>query len=272
MVKWSMMETKLKSGTTLVVALEWLSRLLKEWISNGAPEIGFLAPDLVLYLDMPPEMVDACQRIEDVQKQLQEIVLDHVLAGQKAIFVAQRVADERCEPSPGSDGYEVRLDSAIIVLLKMGMLFYLITFPYCCSVGAPKIGLLAPDLVLHLDMPPEKASERGGYEDERYELLEFQMKVAQFEISLFVSSVTIDILDLIAYGRCLPKDRRCSETAEDCFGSCLCLPKRETSFPPLVIRRRGRLKKKLCLMRKLIVEGEEDDDDQSAKKTTTTTS
>ncbi|KAK2647910.1 hypothetical protein Ddye_015399 [Dipteronia dyeriana] len=49
-----------------------------------APEIGFLAPDLVLFLDMPPEMVDACQRIEDVQKQLQEIVLNHVLACQKA--------------------------------------------------------------------------------------------------------------------------------------------------------------------------------------------
>ncbi|TXG51447.1 hypothetical protein EZV62_023971 [Acer yangbiense] len=138
MVKWSMMETKLKSGTTLIVALEWLSPLLKEWISNGAPEIGFLAPDLVLYLDMPPEMVDACQRIKDVQKQPQEIVLDHVLACQKAIFVAERVANERCEPSPGSDGslvgYEVRLNSAMY---------------------APKIGLLAPDLVLHLDMPPE---------------------------------------------------------------------------------------------------------------------
>ncbi|KAK1565680.1 hypothetical protein Q3G72_032495 [Acer saccharum] len=41
------------------------------------------------------KMVDACQRIEDVQKQPQEIVLDHVLACQKAIFVAERVADER---------------------------------------------------------------------------------------------------------------------------------------------------------------------------------
>ena len=34
----------------------------------------------------------------------------------QAISVAERVADERCEPSPGSDGsvvgYQVRLDSA----------------------------------------------------------------------------------------------------------------------------------------------------------------
>ncbi|KAM7277687.1 hypothetical protein ACFE04_004821 [Oxalis oulophora] len=44
---------------------------------------------------------------------------------------------------------------------------------------APEIGLLAPDLVLYLDILPEKAAERGGYGDERYEKLEFQKKVAQ---------------------------------------------------------------------------------------------
>ncbi|KAJ4729404.1 Thymidylate kinase [Melia azedarach] len=44
---------------------------------------------------------------------------------------------------------------------------------------APEIGLLAPDLVLYLDIPPEKAAERGGYGDERYDHLEFQKKVAQ---------------------------------------------------------------------------------------------
>lgn len=45
---------------------------------------------------------------------------------------------------------------------------------------APEVGLLAPDLVLYLDIPPEKAAERGGYGGERYEQLEFQKKVAQF--------------------------------------------------------------------------------------------
>ncbi|XP_052291091.1 thymidylate kinase isoform X1 [Citrus sinensis] len=44
---------------------------------------------------------------------------------------------------------------------------------------APEIGLLAPDSVLYLDIPPEKAAERGGYGGERYEHLEFQRKVAQ---------------------------------------------------------------------------------------------
>lgn len=44
---------------------------------------------------------------------------------------------------------------------------------------APDRGLLAPDLVLYLDIPPEKAAERGGYGDERYEHTEFQKKVAQ---------------------------------------------------------------------------------------------
>ncbi|KAK3023585.1 hypothetical protein RJ639_044045 [Escallonia herrerae] len=44
---------------------------------------------------------------------------------------------------------------------------------------APEMGLLAPDLVLYLDIPPEKAAERGGYGGERYEQLEFQRKVAK---------------------------------------------------------------------------------------------
>ncbi|CAB4272655.1 unnamed protein product [Prunus armeniaca] len=44
---------------------------------------------------------------------------------------------------------------------------------------APEIGLLAPDLVVCLDIPPEKAAERGGYGGERYEQLEFQKKVGQ---------------------------------------------------------------------------------------------
>ncbi|KAF3439485.1 hypothetical protein FNV43_RR17763 [Rhamnella rubrinervis] len=43
---------------------------------------------------------------------------------------------------------------------------------------APEIGLLAPDMVVYLNIPPEKAAERGGYGDERYEKLEFQRKVS----------------------------------------------------------------------------------------------
>ncbi|KAH6833626.1 P-loop containing nucleoside triphosphate hydrolases superfamily protein [Perilla frutescens var. hirtella] len=44
---------------------------------------------------------------------------------------------------------------------------------------APEVGLLAPDLVVYLDISPEKAAERGGYGGERYEKLEFQKRVAQ---------------------------------------------------------------------------------------------
>ncbi|KAI3463084.1 hypothetical protein Pfo_019747 [Paulownia fortunei] len=44
---------------------------------------------------------------------------------------------------------------------------------------APEAGLLAPDLVVYLDISPENAAERGGYGGERYEKLEFQKKVAQ---------------------------------------------------------------------------------------------
>ncbi|XP_011097317.1 thymidylate kinase isoform X1 [Sesamum indicum] len=44
---------------------------------------------------------------------------------------------------------------------------------------APEAGLLAPDIVIYLDISPEKAAERGGYGGERYEQLEFQKRVAQ---------------------------------------------------------------------------------------------
>ncbi|KAH6818263.1 P-loop containing nucleoside triphosphate hydrolases superfamily protein [Perilla frutescens var. frutescens] len=44
---------------------------------------------------------------------------------------------------------------------------------------APEVGLLAPDLVVYLDISPEQAAERGGYGGERYEKLEFQKRVAQ---------------------------------------------------------------------------------------------
>ncbi|OIW01872.1 hypothetical protein TanjilG_31054 [Lupinus angustifolius] len=117
--KRSLMETKLKTGTTLIVdrysysgvAFSAAKGLDIEWCK--APEIGLLAPDLVAYLDISPEkaserggyggeryekldfqkkvaesfkdlhdaswkVVDACQPIEDVEEQLQEIVLNCV--------------------------------------------------------------------------------------------------------------------------------------------------------------------------------------------------
>ncbi|XP_072983809.1 thymidylate kinase-like [Typha latifolia] len=40
-------------------------------------------------------------------------------------------------------------------------------------------GLIAPDLVIYLDIPPEEAAKRGGYGTERYEQLEFQRNVAE---------------------------------------------------------------------------------------------
>lgn len=39
-------------------------------------------------------------------------------------------------------------------------------------------GLIAPDVVLFLDLPLEEAAKRGQYGDERYENLEFQRKVS----------------------------------------------------------------------------------------------
>ncbi|KAL4339667.1 hypothetical protein GQ457_08G014780 [Hibiscus cannabinus] len=64
-------------------------------------------------------------------------------------------------------------------------------FEWC---KAPEIGLLAPDLVVYLDIPPEKAAERGGYGGERYEQLEFQRKVAQ-NYKLLKDSSSWEIVD-----------------------------------------------------------------------------
>ncbi|KAF5355506.1 hypothetical protein D9758_006348 [Tetrapyrgos nigripes] len=44
---------------------------------------------------------------------------------------------------------------------------------------APDISLPSPDLVLFLDISPEKAKERGGYGEERYEKEEMQKKVRE---------------------------------------------------------------------------------------------
>lgn len=49
---------------------------------------------------------------------------------------------------------------------------------------APENGLIAPDLVVYLDVQPEKAAERGGYGGERYEKIEFQKKVGEHYYSL----------------------------------------------------------------------------------------
>ncbi|KZP01703.1 thymidylate kinase [Calocera viscosa TUFC12733] len=48
--------------------------------------------------------------------------------------------------------------------------------PWCKS---PDVGLPAPDLVLFLDITPEKAAERGGYGEERYEKREMQERVRE---------------------------------------------------------------------------------------------
>ncbi|XP_054812967.1 thymidylate kinase isoform X2 [Prosopis cineraria] len=122
--KRSLMETKLKAGTTLIVdrysysgvAFSSAKGLDIEWCK--APEVGLFAPDAVIFLDISPEkaaerggyggeryeklefqkkvaetykvlldaswkVVDAGQSIEDVEKQLQDIVLDCVMECQK---------------------------------------------------------------------------------------------------------------------------------------------------------------------------------------------
>ncbi|KAK0238408.1 thymidylate kinase-domain-containing protein [Armillaria nabsnona] len=66
-------------------------------------------------------------------------------------------------------------------------------YEWCRS---PDIGLPAPDLVLFLDITPEKARERGGYGNERYEKEEMQRRVREqykrIESENIVQWATID--------------------------------------------------------------------------------
>ncbi|KAH0656035.1 hypothetical protein KY285_030917 [Solanum tuberosum] len=81
---------------------------------------------------------------------------------------------------------------------------------------APEIGLLAPDLVVYLDISPEKAAERGGYGDERYEQLEFQKKVAGSYLSLRDSSwKVIDATHSIE-----DVEKKLREVVLDCMMTC----------------------------------------------------
>lgn len=51
-----------------------------------------------------------------------------------------------------------------------------LSYEWCRSAD---IGLPAPDLIVLLEISPEKARERGGYGEERYEKEEMQAKVLQ---------------------------------------------------------------------------------------------
>lgn len=81
---------------------------------------------------------------------------------------------------------------------------------------APEVGLIAPDLVLFLDVPPEKAAERGGYGTERYEKLEFQRTVAQYYRML--RDPTWQVID-----GCLPVnsvEEKLRGLASECIAKC----------------------------------------------------
>ncbi|CAL0310653.1 unnamed protein product [Lupinus luteus] len=81
---------------------------------------------------------------------------------------------------------------------------------------APEIGLLAPDLVAYLDISPEKASERGGYGNERYEKLEFQKKVAESYKALHdVSWKVVDACQPIE-----DVEKKLQEIVVDCVTEC----------------------------------------------------
>lgn len=86
-------------------------------------------------------------------------------------------------------------------------------FDWC---KAPEKGLLAPDIVLYLDISPEKAAERGGYGGERYERLDFQRKVREQYQALHDSSW--QIIDA-----CLPMEevqKQLREHVLNCVSTC----------------------------------------------------
>ncbi|XP_021740069.1 thymidylate kinase-like [Chenopodium quinoa] len=88
--------------------------------------------------------------------------------------------------------------------------------PSSSECDAPEIGLLAPDMVLYLDISPEKAAERGGYGDERYERLDFQGKVREKYQALHDASWKM-------VDACLPMEevqKKLREYVLECVAAC----------------------------------------------------
>ncbi|KAG4960801.1 hypothetical protein JHK84_037889 [Glycine max] len=84
------------------------------------------------------------------------------------------------------------------------------------SVLVPEIGLPAPDVVVYLDISPEKAAERGGYGGERYEKLEFQKKVADwYKVLHDVSWKDVDACQPIE-----DVEKQLQEIVLDCVTEC----------------------------------------------------
>uniref|UniRef100_A0A0D3GU29 dTMP kinase n=2 Tax=Oryza TaxID=4527 RepID=A0A0D3GU29_9ORYZ len=83
--KRALMERKLLGGTTLIVdrysysgvAFSAAKGLDIEWCK--APENGLIAPDLVVYLDVQPEVVDGSLPMEVVEEQLKELAMSCIL-------------------------------------------------------------------------------------------------------------------------------------------------------------------------------------------------
>uniref|UniRef100_A0A0E0LNX5 dTMP kinase n=1 Tax=Oryza punctata TaxID=4537 RepID=A0A0E0LNX5_ORYPU len=83
--KRALMERKLLGGTTLIVdrysysgvAFSAAKGLDIEWCK--APENGLIAPDLVVYLDVQPEVIDGSLPMEVVEEQLKELAMSCIL-------------------------------------------------------------------------------------------------------------------------------------------------------------------------------------------------
>ncbi len=105
-------------------------------------------------------------------------------------------------------GMRINLDLLSKTFLNLGRQCYVINTPSLASRSArqkglpyewcrpPDVGLPAPDLVVFLDITPEKARQRGEYGNERYEKEEMQRRVREqykrIESENIVQWATID--------------------------------------------------------------------------------
>ncbi|KAL5513022.1 CDC8 [Sanghuangporus vaninii] len=165
----SHVDTNKKRGVLIVI--EGLDR------SGKSTQAGALAARLA-QSNVPAKLIKFPDRTTPIGKMIDAYLRSQSDLDDRAIhllFSANRWELATSIERTLSEGTTIICDryafSGVVYSVSKGL-----PFSWCKS---PDIGLPAPDLALFLDVSPEKARERGGYGEERYEKEEMQKRVRE---------------------------------------------------------------------------------------------